>query len=55
MQDVFWGIVLISIGVIMGGSIFLGDFDPASIIFDALGIFFIGKGLFNKMSAGADS
>jgi hypothetical protein len=49
MQDIFWGAVIIGIGLVMGGSIFLGDFDPVSIFFDALGIFFIGKGVLSMM------
>ena len=44
MQDIFWGAVLIAIGLVFGGSVFLGDFDPISIFFDALGVFFIVRG-----------
>lgn len=51
MQDIFWGAVIIGIGLIMGGSVFLGDFDPASIFFDVLGMFFVGKGVFSLMKA----
>ena len=44
MQDIFWGVVIIAIGVVMGGSVFLGDFSLFNIFFDGLGVFFIGKG-----------
>ena len=49
MQDIFWGAVIIGIGLAMGGSVFLGDFDPVSIFFDALGVFFIAKGAVSMM------
>ena len=45
MKDIFWGVVLIAIGLVFGGSVFLGDFSLPSIIFDGLGLFFIGRGL----------
>lgn len=45
MQDIFWGAVLIAIGLVFGGSVFLGDFDAFSIFFDALGVFFIVRGV----------
>jgi hypothetical protein len=45
VQDIFWGAVLIAIGFVFGGSIFLGDFSVLNIIFDGLGVFFIIRGL----------
>lgn len=45
MQDIFWGVVIIGIGLAMGGSIFMGQFTLINLFFDGLGIFFIGKGL----------
>jgi len=45
MQDIFWGVVLIGIGFAMGSSIFFGDFTMFNILFDGLGMFFIGKGV----------
>jgi hypothetical protein len=55
MQDIFWGAVIIGIGLIMGGSVFLGDFDPVSIFFDALGVFFIGKGIVAMKNEGSNA
>lgn len=45
MRDIIAGVVLIGIGLAFGGSVFLGDFDLASIFFDGLGVFFIIKGV----------
>lgn len=45
MKDIFWGVVLIAIGLVFGGSVFLGDFSLFSIFFDGLGVFFIIRGL----------
>ncbi len=50
MQDIFWGVVIIGIGLAMGGSIFLGEFTLFNIFFDGLGVFFIGKGAVSMMS-----
>ena len=44
MQDIFWGAVIIAIGLFMGGSVFLGQFTLINFFFDGLGVFFIGKG-----------
>lgn len=44
MRDIITGVVLIGIGFVLGGSVFLGDFSPSSLIFDGLGVFFIVKG-----------
>ena len=49
MQDIFWGIAIIAIGLFMGGSIFLGQFTILNFIFDGLGVFFIGKGAIGLM------
>lgn len=45
MRDIFWGVVLIAIGLIRGDSVFLGDFGILAVFFDALGVFFIVRGL----------
>lgn len=49
MQDMFWGAVIIGIGLFMGGSIFLGDFSLINVFFDGLGMIFIGKGVFGML------
>jgi hypothetical protein len=45
MRSIFWGVVIIAIGLIRGDSVFRGDFGVLSILFDALGVFFIIRGL----------
>ncbi|HWC75106.1 MAG TPA: hypothetical protein VG454_14320 [Gemmatimonadales bacterium] len=45
MRSIFWGAVLIAIGLVRGDSVFRGDFTALSILFDALGVFFIIRGL----------
>lgn len=45
MRDIIAGVVLIAIGFVFGGSVFLGDFSITSIIFDGLGVIFIIMGL----------
>jgi hypothetical protein len=45
MKSMFWGAVIIAIGLIRGDSVFRGDFNGLSIFFDALGVFFIIRGL----------
>ena len=49
MQDIFWGIVIIAIGIITGGSVFLGELSLFNVFFDGLGVFFIGKGAVSMM------
>jgi len=44
--DIIAGGVLIGIGFVMGGSIFLGNADTLDIFFDCIGLFLIGKGLY---------
>ena len=45
MKSIFWGAVIIAIGLVRGDSVFRGDFNIVSIVFDALGVFFIIRGL----------
>lgn len=45
MWNVFWGLLIVSIGLVSGDSVFYGDFSPLTVLFDVLGTFFIGKGL----------
>ena len=51
MRDIFWGAVLIGIGLVRGDSVFRGDFTILSILFDALGVFFIMRGLVSVYQA----
>jgi hypothetical protein len=44
--DIIAGSVLIGIGFVMGGSVFLGNADTLDILFDCIGLFLIGKGLY---------
>ena len=45
MRDIVAGAVLIGIGFLIGGSVFLGDFSVTSLFFDGLGVFWIVKGI----------
>lgn len=45
MKSIFWGAVIIAIGLVRGDSVFRGDFSPIPIIFDAIGVFFIIRGV----------
>ncbi|MDX1516579.1 MAG: hypothetical protein R3288_07055 [Woeseiaceae bacterium] len=49
MQDIFWGVAIIAIGLFMGGSIFFGDFSLINIFFDGLGMIFIAKGVISMV------
>ena len=44
MQDIFWGAVIIGVGLLLGESIFLGEVSLISVFFDGLGLFFVGQG-----------
>jgi hypothetical protein len=44
MSNIFWGALIITIGLVGKSSVFLGDFSPLNILFDGLGLFFVGKG-----------
>ena len=46
MKNIIAGVVLIGVGLAIGDSIFLGNFGILSLIFDGLGFFWIGKGIF---------
>lgn len=46
MKNIIGGAVLIGLGFVLGDSIFLGNFGVLSILFDGLGLFWIGKGVF---------
>ena len=44
--DIIAGVVLIGIGFLFGGSIFLGNPTTLDYLFDGLGLFWIGKGIY---------
>jgi hypothetical protein len=46
MKSIIAGVVLIGIGFSLGDSIFLGNFGVLSFVFDGLGLFWIGKGIY---------
>ncbi len=46
MKSIIAGLILIGIGFAIGDSIFLGNFGILSFFFDGLGLFLIGKGIF---------
>jgi hypothetical protein len=48
--DIIAGVVLIGIGLVWGGSIFLGTADALDVFFDGLGIFWIVKGIYKMVS-----
>lgn len=55
MGSIIAGVVLIGIGLVGGGSVFYGEFTPWSILFDGLGVFWIGKGIRDLMKARAEA
>ncbi|MHC4874800.1 MAG: hypothetical protein ACYTFY_23385 [Planctomycetota bacterium] len=50
MTDIFWGIVIISIGLTMGSSVFYGEFSIFNCIFDGLGVYWIIRGISKLMN-----
>ena len=44
--DIIAGVVLIGIGFLFGGSVFLGNPDALDYFFDGFGVFWIGKGIY---------
>lgn len=47
MGNIIAGVVLIAIGLFMDSSVFFGDFTLFNIVFDGLGVYFIGRGVFD--------
>ena len=47
--DIIAGVVLIGIGFTFGGSVFLGNPDMLDYIFDGLGLFWIGRGIYKMV------
>lgn len=46
VRDIIAGVVLIGIGFLFGGSVFLGNPGLLDYFFDGLGLFWIGKGIY---------
>lgn len=44
MGNLFWGALIIAIGLFRHQSIFFGDFSVFNVVFDGLGLYWIGKG-----------
>lgn len=51
MRDIFWGALIIVIGLVSGDSVFLGNFGILSTVFDGLGAFFIVRGIVRMQRA----
>ena len=49
IKDIIAGVVLIGIGLVLGGSIFLGTADALDVFFDCLGLFWIGLGIYKMI------
>ena len=47
--DIISGVVLIGIGFVVGGSVFMGDANWLDYFFDGLGIFWIGRGIYKMV------
>lgn len=50
MGDTATGIIIIVIGLVQGGSVFLGNFDTFSVLFDLLGVGFIARGGYKMLA-----
>lgn len=49
MQNILWGLLIIGIGLAFGRSVFLGEFSVLNVVFDGLGTFWLGKGLWSLL------
>jgi hypothetical protein len=49
LGDIITGVVLIGIGFVVGGSVFMGDATWLDYCFDGLGIFWIGSGIYKMV------
>lgn len=49
MKNIIWGIVIIAIGLVNGHSVFTGHAEALDYVFDGLGVFFIGLGIFRMI------
>ncbi len=50
VRDIVSGAVLIGIGFVLGGSIFSGDPSALDWFFDILGLFWVGKGVYQLVT-----
>lgn len=46
LRDIIPGLAVIGIGLYTGSSTLRGNFSVMSVLFDAFGIFFVGRGLY---------
>ncbi|MEK7270076.1 MAG: hypothetical protein AAB215_03935 [Planctomycetota bacterium] len=53
MVDIIGGLLLIGVGFALGGSVFMGNFDALNLVFDGLGILWIGKGIYKLSTRGS--
>ena len=49
LGDIIAGVVLIGIGFVVGGTVFMGDATWLDYCFDGLGVFWIGSGIFKMV------
>ncbi len=49
LGDIISGVVLIGIGFVIGGSVFMGDATWLDYFFDGLGLFWIGRGIYKMV------
>ncbi len=49
LGDIISGVVLIGIGFVVGGSVFMGDATWLDYFFDGLGVFWIGRGIYKMV------
>ena len=49
LGDIISGVVLIGIGFVVGGSVFMGDATWLDYLFDGLGIFLIARGIYKMV------
>jgi hypothetical protein len=50
VRDIVSGAVLIGIGLVLGGSVLTGDPSALDWLFDILGLFWIGKGVYQLVT-----
>lgn len=53
MGNLLAGGILIGIGLVRGDSVFYGDFSALTVLFDALGAFFLIKGVLALKKSGS--